>query len=235
MFSRALGVLLALFLFACPLIAQENPDPANVSGPKAEGIELPPDTTVSNDEGFVNIQAKCKGTVRWLVVAGVRVKYITNDSNNSIIVSIPANGGVITVFAVGLVDGKITEFVRTNITVRGGVSPPNDPVNPPPPNGPLHITFVLDLNNTTPELAAILNSQTLRKAIADRGNLMRIYDSKSPVIAQKKLEHLVTGGPTMIIQKNDGSLAKSPSFNGSVTIPKTEQEVLSILRSLGVN
>lgn len=210
---------------------------------KTEGIELPADQSVGHDEGFVNVQAKCKGQVKWLVVSGTKVKYMANEPTNSIIISIPPQGGLITVFAVGLVDNKLTEFVSTNINVKNGApsgpvaqqQPPNGAVNPvppvggPAPAGPLHVTFVLDLNSATPEMAKILNSQTMRKAITDRGCFLRILDSKSPVIAQKKLANIVgqVGGPAMIIQKNDGSLVMPAQ-----AVPATEQDVINIVNRL---
>lgn len=238
--------LIALLLMGATVSAQDRPKGPVEKAPIAsinqvEGISLPADQVVAPDEGFVNIAATCKGTVKWLVISSVKVKYVTNDATNSIIVSVPTTSGtVVSVFAVGLVDGKMTEFVRTVIQVNGtppgptppGPTPPGPtppgPTPPGPVGGKFHLTFVVDMNNATPELAALLNSQTLRKTISDKGGFLRIYDKTSPIVAQKKLDGLVTkagGGPTMILQAPDGNV-----LNGTeLTIPRTDAEVVAII------
>lgn len=206
------------------------------------GLELPPDQTVTADEGFVTVQAKTKGEVNWLVLCvtgNVKVKYVAVPASNSIIVSIPpVPKTVISVFAVALVDGKMTPFVRTNITVGPGgnvtpppVDPPFPPVNPPPlPLAKtLHVTFVVDLNSTTPALAQVLNSPTLRKAITDRGNYFRLYDMTSPVVVQKKLDAAVKragGSAVMIIQKEDGTVLTA------IPAPSSEAAVIAEISKL---
>jgi hypothetical protein len=205
---------------------------------KVVGLELPPEQTVNFDEGFVPILAQCKGEVKWLVVSQVNVKYITMPGN-SIIISVPPQGGAISVFAVGIVDGKLTDFARTSITVRGGLAPPGPAPGPgpnpgpgpapgpnPPQGGPFHITFIVDLNNTTPELAQVLNSQAIQQAVKNKGNFLRLYDIRSPVVAQKKLDQVVQrvgGSAVVVIQNNAGAVLQA------VAIPRTEQEVLGII------
>jgi hypothetical protein len=230
MMKRLCISLLLIFAMFIPASAQESvskakaPPGIEASASKVEGLELPPDQNVNSDEGFVNIQAKCKGEVKWLVVSATKVKYVTLPQN-TIIVSIPAQSGVtITVFAVGAVEGKLTDFARTIITVAG--ANPVPPVPNPPIGGPLHITFLVDLNNVTPDLANILNSQTLRQAITTKGNFFRLYDIKSPVVTQKKLDGIVQkvgGSSVMVIQRNDGFVV------GAQVIPKTEAEVIRII------
>ena len=214
------------------------------AGSKVDGLELPPDYTVAGDEGFVTLQAKTKGSVKWLVISGVKVKYISIP-DNSIIVSVPPTGGLITVFAVAVVDGKLTDFARTNITVTTGPPGPNPPnpnppnpnppnPNPPNPNPPvttaLHVTFFVDLNNTTAEIAGILNSQQLRNAITAKGNFFRYYDIKSPIVAQKKLEGAIQkagGSFVIIVQRSDGAVIMAE------VMPRTEQEVAALLQKVG--
>lgn len=201
---------------------------------KADGIELPADTKVGYDEGFVPIQADCKGPVKFIVVVnqGVKVKSTVNDATNTIIVSIPPQGGVISVYAVGLVDSKLTDPVLTTITVAAPAGTPS----PSPPNsttlaGPLNITFVLNLNQATPAIAKVLNSEKLRKTITDAGNFFRIYDKADPAVAKAGMDKVLlqSGGTSvMIIQRSDGSLATIP-----VAIPNTEAEVLAKIKEAG--
>lgn len=235
MFSKLTAFFLAVVLLVGSAFAQEDVKSA-VTASSVAGLELPPDQTVGNDEGFLNIQAKCKGDVKWLVVAGVKVKYVNVPQTNSIIISVPTQGGVVSVFAVGLVDGKLTEFARTNITVNGssptpGPTPPgpNPGPNPPQNNSKLHVTFLIDLNNPTPELAKLLNSASLRTGINQRGHWFRRYDLKSAIVAQKKLDKVVqeVGGPAvMVIQADDGRvLDKRP-------IPGNEAEIFNIISQI---
>lgn len=84
---------------------------------KVENLSLPSDSIVKVDEGFTVIKAECKGTVRWLVLCPKPVKYIAIDASNTLILGIPPSGSV-NVFAVGLCDGKLTEFAKTVVTVQ---------------------------------------------------------------------------------------------------------------------
>lgn len=247
MMKTLAATILSLLLMGASVSAQElgTPPPAtpvaspdlaqalNATVNKVEGIELPPDQIVPSDEGFVSIEAKCSGKIKWLVISTVKVKFVPNDTINSIIVSVPATpGAVVTVFAVGAVDGKLTEFVRTVIQVGGRPIPvPVDPTpgpgpTPPTVKGNFHLTFVVDLNNASPELAAVLNSATLRKLVTDKQGYLRVYDKTSAVIAQKKLDIYVQkagGGPTMILQAGDGTVVAVQA------IPKSEREVIEII------
>jgi hypothetical protein len=260
---KLFGALLALAIFITPALAQPQQDqdqdrgqapPAAKAPPgngapkpganKAEGIEMPPDMKVNNDEGFVTLTATCKGPVKFLVISANKVKYISND--NTIVVSIPCTGGLITVFAIGTVDGKPTDFVSTNIVVGttpgatppGPVPPGTTPPGPVPPGtnppaavkGPYHVTFVLDLNQTTPQIAQVLNSQTLRKTITDAGNFFRIYDKTSPIVGQRGLDKVmaqVGGTNAMVVQTGDGAVVSA------TPIPSTEADVLATLRKVG--
>jgi len=203
---------------------------------KADGVELPADQTVKFDEGFVTLQATCKGQVKWLVISATKIKYFTLPTNNTIIISIPPSGGLITVFAVGLVDGKITDFVRTSITVTA--APATAPTGTgtgtvPPVFGPatavaMHVTFVVDLNNATPALAQILNSQKIREAITTRNAFYRLYDTQSPVLKEKGLDKFVAqggGAPIIIVQKSDGNVVDRRKI-------ATEADVLQYLNQV---
>jgi hypothetical protein len=230
-FVLLLGLALPSFS-QVPTSPPTTSDAVGASSNKATGIELPADQNVKFDEGFVTLQAVCKGDVKWLVISATKIKYFTLPTGNTIIISIPPQGGLITVFAVGLVDGKLTDFARTSITVSGGSSP----VTPPGPNPPgpapvaqAHVTFVVDLNNTNPTLGQILNSQKVREAITTRGAYYRLYDVNSSVLKEKGLDKVVAekGGPPMIIvQAANGNLVSV------IKIPGTEAEVLQYLTQI---
>ncbi len=228
-FVLLLGLALPTFSQS-PTTVPPVSEPAGASSNKADGIELPADQTVRFDEGFVTLQANCKGSVKWLVISATKIKYFTLPTSNTIVISIPPQGGQITVFAVGSVDGKLTDFARTSITVTGGstpVTPPNPPgPNPPGPTANMHVTFVVDLNATTPALGQLLNSQKVREAITTRNAYYRLYDANSGVLKEKGLDKVVAsgGGPPMIIVQNAAGAVVSAS-----KMPGTEAELLQYL------
>ena len=239
MFKKLHLVLFSLFLFSGVSFSQVPPPvptppvpvPSNKLN-KVEGLELPADSEVAPDEGFVSISALCKGSVKWLVICQNKIKYIVNDNNNSIIVSVPQTGNI-TIFAVGLVENKMTEFAKTVITIKGNnPTPPNPNVDPrptptPKPSSSLHVTFVLDFNDSTPEIASVINSQNVRKTITDGKSYIRVYDVTNSIIGEKKLDQVlkqVGGDNMMLIQDSEGKvLFASP-------IPKTESEAIATLK-----
>lgn len=230
-------IIFSLLLFSGVSFSQTPPVVPNPPVPssklnKVEGLELPADSEVASDEGFVSISALCKGSVKWLVICQNKIKYIVNDNNNSIIVSVPQSGSI-TIFAVGLVENKMTEFAKTVVTIKGTVpNPPNPNVDPnvkptPKPSSSLHVTFVLDFNDSTPEIASVINSQAVRKTITDGKSYIRVYDVTNSVVGEKKLDQVlkqVGGDNMMLIQDSEGKVIfASP-------IPKTESEALATLK-----
>lgn len=239
MLKKLSSIVLFLALFtnisfsqSPPVPPVPTPAPNSNKANKVEGLELPNDSEVASDEGFVSIPALCKGSVKWLVICQNKIKYIVNDNNNSIIVSVPQTGNI-TVFAVGLVENKMTEFARTVITVKGSnPNPPSPNVDPnvkptPKPSSSLHVTFLLDFNDSTPEIASVINSQVVRKTILDGKSYVRVYDVTNSIVNEKKLDQVlkqVGGDNMMLIQDSDGKvLFASP-------IPKTESEAVATLK-----
>lgn len=241
-----LSILLsAFFAISCfsadSLVAVEPPvipqSPIYSITNKVEGLELPEPITVDSSEGFLVVQAKSKGTVKWFVVGNAKVKYVANDVANSLIVSVPQSGSI-NVFAIALVEGKLTDFARTDINVKG-VKP--DPVKPDPtdPVDPdvviekvtegLHVTFLIDYNQSTPDIAAVLNSKDIRDIILKTKSFYKVYDANSLVVKQKKMDTLLKklgSNNLFVVQKTDGTVLYYS------TIPKTEAEVIKILNKI---
>jgi hypothetical protein len=231
-------LLLSLFFgLSAQLPAQPQEQPSNV----VPGLELPAPQKVPASEGFVLVEAKTQGTVHWLVLgSGPRVKYL--EAEKQCIVSVPAEPCTVQVFAVALVDGKITPFARTSLTVEGARPPPGPAPNPqpgptpnptpnptPPVTGRLHLTLVLDFDKLTPQQAQLLNSPTLRQAFTQQQVVLRTYPPTSPVLAQRKLDSYVQkvgGAPALILQSDDGKVVASQ------TLPGSEQEVLAVIAKL---
>ena len=241
-----LSILLsALFTVSCfsadSLIAVEPPaipqSPIYSITNKVEGLELPEPITVDSSEGFLVVQAKSKGQVKWFVVGNAKVKYVANDAANNLIVSVPQSGSV-NVFAIALIEGKLTDFARTDITVKGTkpdpIKPdPNDPVDPDVviekvPEG-LHVTFLTDYNESTPDIAAVLNSKDIRDIILKTKSFYKVYDVNSLIVKQKKMDTLLkklNSNNLFVVQKNDGTVLHYSA------IPKTEAEVIKVLNKI---
>jgi hypothetical protein len=229
---RILASIASLLIFATVSFAQipiptvSNPLPTTTLSAKVEGLELPEDIIVENSEGFMLVQAKSKGKVKWLVVSQSKVKYVANEETNSLVVAVPQSGTV-SIFAVSLVDSKLTEFAKTSITVKG--TKPIDPVKPiVVVKEGLHVTFLFDFNNSNSELAAILNSKPIRDEITKTKSYYKVYDIVSPIVKNKKLDTLLekTGNSLFIVQSSDGTVLHYSE------IPKTEKEVLDVLTKI---
>lgn len=201
------------------------------------GLEVSPDQTVDPSDGFVFVNAKCSGKVQWLVVSSTPIKYVVNEGVNQIILAVPPPGQEANVFCVGFVDGKFTEFARTTVKSGKAPQPPpvidnnnNNNVDPPPVNkGKLHMTLVYDMNQSSPEIAQLINNQAFRKGLSDKGVVFRVYDITSPVVTTKKLDQALkmknlTQG--VIVQNQGGQLL----YTGP--IPKDEKDGLSIIQNL---
>jgi hypothetical protein len=215
-------------------IAPKTETVSNLGIEKVPGLELPPDQTVNSDEGFVTIKAECNGQVKWLVISSLKVKYVLVPQTNSIIISIPPQNGQISVFAIGIVEGKLTDFARTNVNITNGAPVPNPTPTPipnptPAPNGAFHVTFFIDLNTMTVDLAQVVNSQTLRQTITSKNGYFRLYDIRSPIIIQKKLDEVVRkvgGNAVMVVQRNDGIVIDARP------VPRTENEAIQIINQI---
>ena len=106
--------VLAVFMCLPMQSMSQKPIVPAKSVTKAEGIELP-NEVVANVGGFTMVQAKCAGTVKWLVVSDKNINYLEDSGKKAIVLASVPENAQITVFAVGLVDGKITDFVSTKV------------------------------------------------------------------------------------------------------------------------
>ena len=215
-------IFTTISLAQIPIPTVSNPLPTTTLSAKVEGLELPEDITVASSEGFMLVQAKSKGKVKWLVVSQSKVKYVANEETNSLVVAVPQSGTV-SIFAVSLVDSKLTEFAKTSITVKG-----TKPVDPVDPVEGVHVTFLFDFNNSNSELATILNSKSIRDEITKTKSYYKVYDIASPIVKNKKLDTLLekTGNSLFIVQSSDGTVLHYSA------IPKTEKEVLDVLTKI---
>jgi len=147
--------------------------------------------------------------------------------------AIPPQSCVISVFAVAVVDGKLTPFARTDVTVLGPKKPAPKPDPGPGPVIPagarLHITIVEDPTKRTPELAKLLTSATLLQEIRKAGHVFRVYSHRDPEVVLKKLDQFVAkagGAPALIIQTDDGVVHRS------VPVPGNETAFLDVIKGI---
>lgn len=235
-FALILSLLISPYIFSQPAIMPKEEAQTSVS--KVEGLELPADQTVNFDEGFITIEAKTKGEVRWLVLSQGKIKY-TPISPTALIVGVPPQDGtVISVFAIAIIDGKPTEFVNTNITVKGNgkpepaVRPAERGAPPQGGGGPYHFTFLVNMNALPPELGQALNSASLRQNVTGKGNFLRVYDLNNPIVTQRRLDQVVQrvgGNAILVVQRGDGTVITAQPA------PRTEAEILEFTNRFNGN
>lgn len=226
------SILLSLSLATAGLDPDRTTPPERM--PRAEaanataGLTLPPDFTVPGDQGFVEVQADSPGEVRFAVLGSQPVRYKLLPK--SVIVATPASGGSVVIVAVAVVNGTLSEFARTVVTITpAGPSPGPAPPAPPAPEavkGKLYVTIVTDSATQTPAQAAVVNSAALRQLVQQRGAL-RVVERSDPWLANRKLDAFVPDElPGLIVQSEDGAVRLSRS------LPKTEKETLALIRQL---
>lgn len=233
-----MSVILGLLLFCAVGVYGDDTKPSGQPSVTADkrhevpGLKLPAPQQVNHDESFITITAECEGEVQWLVLSSSeKIKYkIAKGQTTDIDVGIPPNECIITLFAVGLVDGKMTPFARTDIVVKGP-APPN-PEPPAPPGNlklPLHVTVIEDPLKRTPAIRSVVESLQLRQQLQQRNALMRVYAHNDPKVAEKKLDRLVLqyGVPLLVIQDATGALAGQPT-----TLPSTPEGVLAAVNNV---
>lgn len=201
-------LILVTSLFTSTAMAQiPKAPPAVVSASnEVDGLKLPPNQTVPFDEGFVSLHAVTTGTVQWLVLStNQKVKYKVNPATpNDIDVGISPYPGTITVFAIAVVNGKLTEYARTDITITGA-----GPPTPPAPVAfalPLHLSYIVDPTKQTDAIKSILESSSLRTQLANKQVLVRQYNINDPIVTQKNFTAVLQkyGAPMLILQDNTG-------------------------------
>jgi hypothetical protein len=197
---------------------------------KTDGLEVPASQTVNYDEGFISLAATTDGTVKWLVISTApKVKFKVNPTlPNEIDIAIPPFESTLTVYAVAVVEGKLTDYVRTDITIKGPNRPdpvPPDPNPTPPPLPPvpptpdvvypLYVSIVEDPSKRTPELTALLTDKDLQTKLAAKNIKFRVYGVNDPIVKEKKYDAVFAkyGSATLILQDKTGKalvLSKSP-------------------------
>lgn len=214
------AIIVATTLFLVPAIHGQVPSPSPaVKTNEVSGLSLPANQTVNFDEGFVSLHATTAGTVKWLVLStSHRVKYKVNPATpNDIDVAIPPYAGSVTVFAIAVVNGQLTDYVRTDIRINGPPEPaPTPPTpNPPTPNPPtptpaislpLHLSFIEDPTKRTDAIKGVIESTALRTQLSSKNIQVRQYTINDPVVAQKNFSAILQkyGAPLMILQDNTG-------------------------------
>lgn len=246
--ARMFKAFACLILFCAPAFAE--PKPVALSN-EATGIKLPNNFTKTVADQYVDVQADCKGQVSWLITSATITPKYTDRGNNTVTVGIPNTPAVITVYAIGLVDGKLTTFVRTDITVMAAdpnvqPQPPPAPTpgptpgpapNPPVAGGtPYHVSIVEDASKRTPELAQILDSPTINNKLAPPDYKLYDLPLNSDLVKAKGLAAKIDAA-----QKSHPEWAAVTAWvvvqrsNGVVTlvvpVPKTENELVTAVKN----
>lgn len=221
--------------------SQEASKPA-VTANKVDGIELPADQTVDPNGGFVTIEAKTDGDVKWLVLGTVPVKYTV--FGRLVVVGTPP-GATIQVYAVtALVQEEKavpSDFARTIITVSGnkpvdpniepGPGPGPGPDPEPITSGKFHVTIVEDPLKRTPLIASIIQSPALRDTIRKWEYPFRVYNVRDEDIDRSKLRKYITDAgvlPVLVVQDETGRVVGGKSH----PLPASIADVLNLIKQL---
>jgi hypothetical protein len=236
------------------LFADDKP-PDNPPGPnKAPGLELPPPSTVKFQAGrLLRVKAVAKTPVGWAVFAVPSRELDWDGFDRSVSIPMPPEGTTVVVVAAVAAEksGEPPVQALTTISVEGARPPPGPAPNPTPgptpdpgPNptptptpgprpapvtGRLHVTAVLDYDALTPAQAALVNSPTLRKALADAGCVFRVYPTTAAEVKTRKLDAYVAkaGGPPALIVQTDDGVVRS-----AARLPADEAGVLAVVNTL---
>lgn len=224
----------ALIIAACLALSgyADDTPPSTV-----DGLSITASQTVVAKEGFVVLEAKCTGTVSWLVVSASPVKYLISDPDKHIVVAVPETG-VVSVFCIGLVDGKQTPFARSDITVQEGPAPPppaaQPTVSPVPAGTRIYITIVDDKDplKRSKDIPALLKSVKVQQLLI--GHVTRVLNAGEP-------EYLGNEGLVREVNKIGQypavvAIVKDADGKGRIiaaqVLPKSEADFLAFLRSL---
>lgn len=208
--------VLALALLAAPVLGQPP-------GNKNQFIELPADQEISSKQRSVKISAKTEGAeVQWIVFGtapGLQVQW--DDIGNKSIRVYPNDVDdeiLIIAYTTAGMPPKATPPVATMILVIGkdgkSKKEPQEPVEPKR-SGKIaaHVTYVVDNQKHSPEIAGIINDGALRKFIYDAGiKLHPSVDVRSETVVKAKLGAVInqTGGPPcVIVQDAQGNVIGS--------------------------
>lgn len=236
-------LFLLLLFFSYPFLNYTSNE-LNASTPpvitlnEVDGLKLPPNQKVDVNEGFITISADCKGTVKWLVLStAVKVKYkihpaVPNEVTIAITNSTNSENYSIFVYAIAQVDGKLTNFAKTEIAVIVSGNEPKpkptpDPI-PQPPNNisfPLHLSIIEDPIKRTPDIRAIIDSRELREKLLSKRVLTRVYSVNDPILSDLQFTQSIKqfGTPLIILQDKNGK--------GLIIqkLPLNIQEILKII------
>lgn len=235
--TLTLALTLAL---AARVAAQEADAKPNV----VPGLKLPDPMKVPHDEGFVTVKAECEGPVEWLVLLAPadpnskpKLKYKPGTDPLTLDVSVPPEACVITVFCIGIIDGKFTRFARTDVVVEAGQGPQPptaEEEKPKPATVPFIITVVYDPQARTSDHTLISKWTESAKNLTAAGHTPYLKNAKDPRIkdwldsagkAKPAFGEAVkaAGVPLVVIQDQTGKAL------AAIPCPKTVDELLKIL------
>jgi len=142
--KKILCFLANFLLFSTFLWSQEN---KNLN--KVDGLELPTHQEVLLNSKNLIIQAKSEGQIKWLVISNKPVKYEEDVTKKQILFKSIDNIENINVFAIANINGKLSDFANTKITVKSSKETPS--------SKKLNITLFVNYKTLTPQQNEIIN------------------------------------------------------------------------------
>lgn len=183
---------------------------------KVKDLELPADVEVDAAKKTFTVEGKCQGLIKWLVTSEVKTKYTINEVKNSININLPPSGPV-HVVAIGIIEGKPTEFATMKINVKA-----EEKKLPLAEKQPPTLYIFTDLKTISDKRLAVFDS------IYQNNKIKFVCgDLSSPILTQPKFKELYQ-------QTNDFSLLVVEDENGKIlfwqTLPKNDQDILEIVK-----
>ena len=199
--------LLMTFLLWVNLVAAQN---------KVKDLELPPSVELDASKKTHTIEGKCQGVIKWLVASDIKTKYTIEENKNTITIQLPSSGSV-DVIAIGIIEGRPTEFATTKIRVKG-----EDKKLPLVEKKPPTIYAFVDFKTLSDKKLNLFDTIYQNKKINFVCN-----DLSSPLLTQPKFRELyqeVSGNSLLVVEDDSGKIILSQ------TVPSNDQELLEIVK-----
>jgi hypothetical protein len=201
-----------LFLFMTFLLWTNYTSAQN----KVKDLELPANAEIDAAKRAHTVEGKCQGLIKWFVTSDTKTKYTINETKNSITINLPPTGNV-HVIAIGIIEGKPTEFATTKITVKG-----EEKKLPLVEKKPPTLYLFVDFKTISEKNLNLFDTLYQNKKINFVCN-----DLSSPMLTQSKFSELYQ-------QINSNSLLVVEDENGKIilwqTVPNNDQELLEIVK-----
>ena len=183
---------------------------------KVADLELPPNTVVEASKKTITVDGKCQGLIKWLVTSDIPTKYTVNESKNSVTINLPESGNI-NVIALGIINGKATDFAITNIKIKG-----EDKKLPIVEKTQSSVYVFADIKNISQEKLNLFDTLYQNKNIK-----FLLNDLSSPLLLQTKYSEIyqsLNQKSLLLVEDSTGKIIYAQP------LPQDTQSILEILK-----